>query len=304
MQARRTLENDLRKALAAGEFELYYQPVVNLASNEICGFEALIRWHHPEKGIVPPDAFIPLAEEIGLIVPIGEWAIRDACATAARWPERPQGRGQYLVRAIPPSGARAGGDERARHIGLAGRAARARDHRDGPPGGQSRRRWPCCTSCATSACASPPTTSAPATPRSAICRTSPSTSIKIDCSFVKDITESAASLNIVRAVVVLANGLGIPATAEGVENKAQLDSIRLRGLHRDARLPAERAAAGPRDRAPVPFAIAGCRRQTIAQPPHDAPSSHRELRWEEGVAVGSRMEAHALQAATSRKVLW
>jgi predicted signal transduction protein with EAL and GGDEF domain len=86
MQARRAMENDLRKALAAGEFELYYQPAVNLASNEICGFEALIRWHHPEKGIVAPDAFISLSEEIGLIVPIGEWVIRDACATAAQWP--------------------------------------------------------------------------------------------------------------------------------------------------------------------------------------------------------------------------
>ena len=86
MQARRTMECDLRQALAAGEFELYYQPVVNLASNRISGFEALIRWRHAEKGMIPPAAFIPLAEEIGLIGPIGEWAIREACATAAQWP--------------------------------------------------------------------------------------------------------------------------------------------------------------------------------------------------------------------------
>ena len=69
MQARRTLECDLRKALLAGEFELYYQPVVDLASNEISGFEALIRWHHPKRGMVAPDTFIPLAEEIGLDCP-------------------------------------------------------------------------------------------------------------------------------------------------------------------------------------------------------------------------------------------
>jgi diguanylate cyclase (GGDEF)-like protein len=72
MQARWTMESELRKALAAGEFELYYQPAVSLASNEVCGFEALIRWNHPQKGIITPETFIPLAEEIGLIVPIGE----------------------------------------------------------------------------------------------------------------------------------------------------------------------------------------------------------------------------------------
>ena len=87
MQERRVLEWDLRKALLAGEFELYYQPVVDLASSEISGFEALIRWHHPTRGMVAPGMFIPLAEEIGLIVPLGEWAIRQACATAAQWPE-------------------------------------------------------------------------------------------------------------------------------------------------------------------------------------------------------------------------
>src|SRR5258707_14275619 len=85
-QTRRVMEQDLRKALPAGEFELYYQPVVNLASNEISGFEALIRWNHPEKGIIAPAAFIPLAEEIGFIVPMGDWVIRQACATAAQWP--------------------------------------------------------------------------------------------------------------------------------------------------------------------------------------------------------------------------
>jgi predicted signal transduction protein with EAL and GGDEF domain len=87
MQTRRIMEQDLRKALPAGEFELYYQPVINVASNEISGFEALIRWNHPKRGIVAPGTFIPLAEEIGFIVPIGEWVIRQACATAARWPE-------------------------------------------------------------------------------------------------------------------------------------------------------------------------------------------------------------------------
>jgi diguanylate cyclase (GGDEF)-like protein len=86
MQARHAMEIDLRNALAAGEFELYYQPMVDLHSNEIRGFEALVRWHHPANGTMSPDTFIPLAEETGLIIALGEWTIRQACATAAKWP--------------------------------------------------------------------------------------------------------------------------------------------------------------------------------------------------------------------------
>ena len=87
MQVRRSMETDLRKALAAGEFEMHYQPVVNLGNDEISGVEALIRWRHPEKGLIPPNTFIPVAEEIGFIVQLGEWALREACPTARCWPE-------------------------------------------------------------------------------------------------------------------------------------------------------------------------------------------------------------------------
>jgi diguanylate cyclase (GGDEF)-like protein len=86
MQARRLLELDLRKALRARQFELFYQPVVDLHAGAVAGFEALLRWRHPERGLVSPASFIPLAEEIGLIVQIGEWVLREACATAASWP--------------------------------------------------------------------------------------------------------------------------------------------------------------------------------------------------------------------------
>jgi diguanylate cyclase (GGDEF)-like protein len=87
VQARRQLELDLRRALANGEFELHYQPLLSLASNEVNGFEALLRWNHPTRGMVSPAEFVPLAEEIGVICSIGEWVLRQACAEAANWPE-------------------------------------------------------------------------------------------------------------------------------------------------------------------------------------------------------------------------
>jgi diguanylate cyclase (GGDEF)-like protein len=86
LQARLALEIDLRAALRNDEFELYYQPLHRLASRRVCGFEALLRWHHPTRGMVSPAEFIPVAEEIGLIVPLGEWVLRHACIEASGWP--------------------------------------------------------------------------------------------------------------------------------------------------------------------------------------------------------------------------
>jgi diguanylate cyclase (GGDEF)-like protein len=86
MQARRLLEIDLRKALSAGQFTVFYQPLMNLKSGSVIGFEALVRWLHPERGLVQPSDFIPLAEEIGLLVPLGKWVLGRACLDAATWP--------------------------------------------------------------------------------------------------------------------------------------------------------------------------------------------------------------------------
>jgi diguanylate cyclase (GGDEF)-like protein len=86
-RARRSIEHDLRNALRCGEFEVHYQPLMNVKSASVAGFEALVRWHHPERGIIMPNSFIPIAEETGLIVSLGEWVIRKAIADAAKWPD-------------------------------------------------------------------------------------------------------------------------------------------------------------------------------------------------------------------------
>lgn len=87
LRQQRALEADLRSGLARGEFELFFQPIVSLARREIVGMEALLRWHHPERGLMLPEDFLPIAEEAGLAQPIARWAIREACACAASWPE-------------------------------------------------------------------------------------------------------------------------------------------------------------------------------------------------------------------------
>jgi len=86
-QARRQLELDMRRALSVGDFRVYFQPIVNLEEMRVTSFEALLRWDHATRGIVAPDDFIPVAEETGLIVPLGEWMIREACRHAMTWPD-------------------------------------------------------------------------------------------------------------------------------------------------------------------------------------------------------------------------
>jgi diguanylate cyclase (GGDEF)-like protein len=228
MQTRRAMESDLRKALVRGEFELHYQPIIDLRNNEISGFEALIRWPHSERGMVSPIKFIPLAEEIGLIVPLGEWVLRTACATAAKWPEhirvcvnlspiqfKNKGLVQVVVGALAGSGLRPGrleleitettlltDTEETLAILHHLRKLGVRIAMDDFGTGYSSLSY---------------------------LQTFPFDRIKIDRSFVKGVTSDPSSLNIVRAVVGLANGIGMAATAEGVETQEQLETIKSEG---------------------------------------------------------------------------
>jgi len=228
MQARRLMESDLRRALVEHEFEVHYQPIVNLQSNEISAFEALIRWQHSERGMVSPAAFIPLAEEIGLIVPLGEWVLRTACSAAARWPDhtkicvnlspvqfRSRGLVEVVIGALATSGLRPGrleleitetvllADTEATLAVLHQlRGLGVRIAMDDFGTGYSSLSY---------------------------LQTFPFDRIKIDRSFVKGVAEDIGSLNIVRAVAALAKGIGMATTAEGVETQEQLDAVKAEG---------------------------------------------------------------------------
>ena len=101
LRRRRALEIDLQNALTNHELEAYYQPIVDIGSGEIRTVEALVRWHHPVHGLTPPDSFIPIAEERGLIMAIGRWMVREACRDAVSWPEAYPRRRQSLAGPIP-----------------------------------------------------------------------------------------------------------------------------------------------------------------------------------------------------------
>jgi diguanylate cyclase (GGDEF)-like protein len=228
MQARRLLELDLRQALRVGQLEVFYQPLVDVQTGTVSGLEALLRWRHPERGIIPPSNFIPLAEEIGLIVPIGEFVLQQACATAASWPGTPR-----IAINLSPA------QFKSRNL-LSAVAAALRN------------------SCLpadrlelevteTVMLQDTDTTLATLHQLRALgvhiamddfgtgysslsyLRRFPFDRIKIDQSFIRELGKTRDCGAIVRAVATLSNELGIETTAEGVETQDQLDALTLAG---------------------------------------------------------------------------
>jgi len=228
LQARRLLELDLRKAVTTGEFELHYQPLVNLASGKVTAFEALLRWTHPHRGTVSPDEFIPRAEETGQIIPLGSWVLQQVCLDAAGWPEAirvavnlsaVQFKGAGLVAAVAHALASSGLQAERLELEITETALLhdskatlgilcdlqgfgVRIAMDDFGTGYSSLGY---------------------------LRSFPFDKIKIDQCFVRDMETSADCKAIVRAVTGLGQSLGIATTAEGVETREQLDQVRAEG---------------------------------------------------------------------------
>lgn len=228
MQMRRQLELDMRQALGRQEFALHYQPQLSLETNRVTGCEALLRWFHPERGMVSPADFIPLAEEIDLIIPLGEWVIRQACRDAASWPDGigvavnvspAQFKGDRLIEVIVSALASAGLPghrleieitegvllkENARTLSLLHRlrALGVRVSMDDFGTGYASLSY---------------------------LRSFAFDRIKIDRSFVADITRKADGHAVIRAIAGLGRSLGMTTVAEGVETEDQMQRVRSEG---------------------------------------------------------------------------
>jgi diguanylate cyclase (GGDEF)-like protein len=228
VRARRALELDLRQALVDCDFEIQYQPIVDLRSGAVSGCEALLRWRHPGRGMVSPAEFIPVAEDIGLISQLGEWVLASACLEAASWPDhiklavnvspvqfRNHTLALHVASALASSGLAASrleleiteavlirDDETALAILHQLRAVGVRIALDDFGTGYSSLSY---------------------------LQRFPFDKIKIDRCFVNDVAEPGGSSSIVQAVVNIASARNMTTTAEGVETAAQMEFLRTLG---------------------------------------------------------------------------
>ena len=230
MHARRTFENDLRRAIVRQELYVLYQPQVDSATGRFDGAEALVRWAHPEKGVISPADFIPLAEDLNLIGAVGEYVLRKACAEAMRWPEHmtvsvnlspTQLRDQRLATTVASILAETGLPGTRLELELTENALLQDDGRAIGVLHQLR------------ALGIKISMDDFGTGYSSISylRRFPFDKIKIDQSFVRQLPHDADSTAIVQAVTTLGVQLGMTVTAEGVENEAQMEFTSASGCH-------------------------------------------------------------------------
>jgi diguanylate cyclase (GGDEF)-like protein len=229
---RLTLENDLRKALERDELELHYQPKIDVASGAIVGVEALLRWRHAGLGTVPPDQFIPLAEETGLIVPLGEWVVQKACVQARAW--REAGFPELTV-AVNLSACQ------FRRNHMPGVVVRALEATGLTPAGLELEITESVFMLSTDTTQRALKTLRDMGVRFAIddfgtgysslgyLRRFPVDIVKIDRSFVSALPTEAGDASIAAAIIAMAHSLQLTVVAEGVENEAQLGFLRAEG---------------------------------------------------------------------------
>jgi diguanylate cyclase (GGDEF)-like protein len=226
---RLALESELRRAMEVGELTLHYQPKVDIATNRVRSAEALIRWHHPTRGLVPPMVFIPVAEETGLIVPLGEWVLRQACQQVRSWIDA----GMTPVRVAVNLSAK-----QFRHADLAAVVKSALDDANLEPGFIELELTE------SAVMHNPELSAATLQTLSAMgvhisiddfgtgysslsyLRRFPLDKLKIDRSFIRDLMKNPDDVSIVRAIISLAHSLRLRVVAEGVETAEQLDFLR------------------------------------------------------------------------------
>jgi diguanylate cyclase (GGDEF)-like protein len=228
LQSRRTLELDLRTALLRQEFRVTYQPIINLETDELTGFEALVRWHHPERGLVTPDEFIALAEDTKVILPLGDWVLWQACSDAAKWPRhltlavnlspiqfKKSDLAQCVARALASAGIS------AKRLELEITESALLQHSESTLDTLRQLRN-------TGVRIVMDDFGVGHSSLGYLCKF-PFDGIKIDRTFVKALPQNAECLAIVRAAVGIASSMRISATAEGVETPEQLEQVRAEG---------------------------------------------------------------------------